>query len=163
MPRLIRHAKSTANGKAAIARGDPMAELSEEGLRQIPDLKQRIEALVSGRDLETIPVNVSELHRTKQTAQGVGFQVFRILPLINESTEAAPLQEMLPRMKKGWLPPDVLKQADEFLGNPDLWAEFNFSHGLFITACRYVSGERPHDGNTRRLVPFYAEIVEISV
>lgn len=161
MVRLVRHAKSTANGSAAIARGNTMAALSEEGLRQIPELREKIEVIASGRSLDTIPVNVTELYRTKQTAQEVGFQILRTLPLLNESTEAAPLQVLLPQMQVGWLPPDTLERAEEFLSNPDIHAEFNFSHGLFIASCRYVAGERPADGNTRRLVPFYADIVEI--
>ena len=158
---LVRHAKSTANGEAAIARGNPMAELSEEGLRQCPDLRDRIAILAGERALSSITVNVSELWRTQQTAQEVGFEVFRCMPILNESTEAAPLRVLLPRMQAGWLPHDTLKRAEVFLGNPELQAKFNFSHGLFIASCRYVAGDRPKDGNTLRLVPFYAQAVEI--
>jgi hypothetical protein len=96
------------------------------------------------------------------TAQEVGFLVLRIMPLLNESIEATPLRKMLPRMQTGWLPHDALRDAERFLESPELHAEFNFSHGLKIAACRYVSGERPSDGNTRHLVPSYAEIVEIA-
>jgi len=161
MLRLIRHAKSTANGSAAIVRGNPNAELCEEGLRQLPDLKQRIEKLVGGRALATIPANVTELYRTKQTAFEVGFRILQTVPLLNESSEAAPLKVLIPKMKLGWLPLDVLTRAEVFLNQPDMHAEFNFSHGLTIAACRYVAGERPSDGNMLSLVPFYAELVEI--
>ena len=162
MVRLVRHAKSSINEASSIGLREHVAGLSEEGLRQIPELRNKITDILGGRILEDITVNVSELWRTRQTAHEVGFVIFRTMPLLNESLEAAPLRKLLPRMQAGWLPHDALRDAERFLNNPELHEEFNFTHGLKIAACRYVAGERPLDGNTRHLVPFYAEIVEIA-
>lgn len=139
-----------------------MAELNAHGLRRIPRVKSTLEALVPDRSLDVIPVNVSEFYRTQQTAQEIGFQIFQTLPILNESVEDVPIKELLGLMKQGWLPDEGLDQAEQFLNNPNLHAEFNFTHGVFVACCRYVAGERPDDGNMRRLVPFYGEVVEIN-
>lgn len=108
---MVRHAKSIVNEASSIGLREHVAGLSEEGLRQIPDLRDRTTHILGGRALEDITVNVSKLWRTRQTAYEIGFRVFRTEPLLNESEEVVSMRGLLLRMQAGWLPHDTLRDA----------------------------------------------------
>ncbi len=151
---IIRHAKTDANRLTRAVFGKSGAPINDEGKQQAAGLRHELTRL--NIDIETEPVAVSELLRTKQTAELAGFKNITVNPLLNEVNTADP-KHTLELVAQGKLPEETIVAAKAILANPPkqkIWV----THGLVMAGILQVLGlTDPYN-----LIPKHCEIIEIS-
>ena len=133
---LIRHAKTDANRLTRALYGKKGAAVNDEGRWQAEKLHDELATL--GVDLDKETVAVSELLRTQQTAQLVGFKNITVDPLLNEVNTSDP-KHTLALVAQGKLPEEAIIAAKAIIDNPPkqkIW----ITHGLFIAGILQVIG-----------------------
>ncbi len=152
---LIRHAKTEANRLTRALFGKEGAPINDEGIEQVNALHK--ELLDLGVDLDTEPVVVSELLRTKQTAELAGFKNVTVNPLLNEVNTVDP-KHTLALVSQGKLPEEAKVAAKAILANlpkQRVW----ITHGLVIAGILYELGTV----DPKNLIPKLCEIIEIDI
>lgn len=127
---LVRHAKTDANRVIRQAFGKQGAPLNAAGIQQAKVLLQQL--LAYHLDLTEEPVAVSELLRTKQTAEFAGFTHIVVNSVLNEVNTPDP-QKTSALVQRGILPEGATEAARKVLANPPkemVWV----THGLLIAA-----------------------------
>lgn len=151
---VIRHGKTDANRLTRAAFGLVGAPLNAEGEQQAKDLHIRLMRM--GIDLN-IPVAVSRMLRTRQTASLAGFDNLVENKILNEINTPNPkLTQELVAQKK--LPPQAIDAARAIIENPPLekvWV----THGLVIAALQEILGRAPIED----FIPSFCEIRLIEI
>lgn len=151
---VIRHAKTDASNQTRAAFGKAGAPLSEIGRNQAKELGERLKSLGVDYDM---PVAVSELIRTHETANAAGFADLHVTPLLNEVAITDPVQvrEFVEEKK---LPQAALDAAKAIIKNPPqekIWV----THGPVIAAIQELLGR----GENVSFIPDYCEVREIEI
>lgn len=152
---LIRHAKTDANRLTRITFGKKGAPINDIGKRQAQVLGRRLAKLEI--DTSIAIVAVSELLRTKQTAEIAGFKHIKVNSVLNEINTNNPhkTQELVTQAK---LPGRAIIAAREILADPPkekIW----ITHGLVIAAILFELGL----SDPQNFIPDYCEIREIEI
>jgi hypothetical protein len=150
---LIRHAKTDANRLTRAAFGKKGAPINGLGLRQAQKLATELRR--RGIDTDKERVAVSELLRTRQTAESAGFKNISVNSVLNEVKTSDPqrTQELL---AKAQLPYEAIAAARTILSNPPaekIW----ITHGQVIAAILVELGL----SNPNKLEPDFCEITEV--
>jgi len=151
---VIRHGKTGGTRLNRPLFGKEGAPLVEEGREQAQMLGEMLRE--KSIATTTLPVAVSELIRTRQTAMEAGFpeEHLQTSSLLNEIHTADP-HKTVEMIGRGELPQEALVAAKKLLSNPPqetIW----FTHGLVIAALREVLG-------LPGFIPDFCEIVEIEI
>jgi bisphosphoglycerate-dependent phosphoglycerate mutase len=152
---LIRHAKTDANRGNRTAFGVAGAPISAEGQEQARKLHDVLVA--RGIDLANTPVAVSELQRTRQTAEVAGLRNLTVNPILNEVNTADPTHTSA-LLESKRLPDEALMSAEAILANPPeqvIWV----THGLNIMGILEKLGRT----DPNHFIPDLCEIVEIEL
>lgn len=152
---VVRHGFTGVNRDQRDAFGAQGPPLDELGRKQAVELNKALIQL--GIDPNTEPVAISELLRTKQTAELAGFTNMQVRPVLNEvqtGLEPETLKEML---QKRDCPEAVLERARQLLANPPderVWV----AHGLLIIGLHEVLGisRDPY-------IPEFCEIIQLDI
>lgn len=152
---LVRHAQTDANRLTRASFGKRGAPLNKIGVESAKLLYDKLKKL--GIDPSHEPVAVSELIRTRQTAEYAGFKQIVAYKLINEvgSTNPYKTQELI---SKGVIPDEAIESAKNILLNPPnerVWV----THGLIIAA---IMNELAVS-NPDKLIVDFCEITQISL
>jgi broad specificity phosphatase PhoE len=116
---LIRHAKTDANRANRAAFGAAGAPINKEGQEQAQKQAQRLHAVLVDRgiDVASVTVAVSELQRTRQTAEVAGLTHVTVNSLLNEVSTGDPAHtNALLESKR--LPDEALVAAEALLVAP---------------------------------------------
>jgi len=158
---VIRHGLSEANnrdnvGTLAFAAKD--APLMDKGKEQA---RERAARLPSDYDInpQTTAVAVSDLLRTRETAEVMRFQSITPYESLNEvghGMEGAALRAML---DAGQLPPAALHAAEAILRQPPSQGVW-ITHGLVIAGLSHVLGI---NHGFERLIPRFCEVRELPI
>ena len=150
---VIRHGKSEGTRLNRDLFGKQGASLSEVGTKQAKEL--HFELVKIGVDFN-LPVAVSELLRTHQTAELAGFSNMGVCPDLNEINTPNP-PETIKNLTKGIIAPEALAAAKKLIASPpteSIW----FTHGMLIAALCHELGVV-----INTLVPDFCEVCEITV
>lgn len=150
---VIRHGQTDANRLNRIAFGKEGAPINDLGVVYAKELGKKLAIL--GIDISNEFVAVSELLRTKQTAEVAGFINLKINPMLNEINTDDP-QRTLELVSQAKLPAQAIIAAKAILANPPeekIWV----THGLVIAALLVELGISERD----KFIPDYCEIREI--
>ncbi len=156
----IRHGLSHANNRenyGTPAFGNPNAGLMDEGILQAKNLSP---ILIQDYtiDINNTTVAVSEMRRTWETANFVGFHMLRPYESLNEITSNLTFKEINQIKASRQLPRIALRAAEDVLNNPPeekIW----FTHGLLIASmCKVLDIYQDPDD---RLIPRFCEIREL--
>lgn len=161
---VIRHALSEANNRenrGTPAFGDPNAALMEEGKEQARKrgkvLRERY-----GLNLKLTSVAVSNLRRTRETAELMGFDSDNIHPYdelneVGQGTKKESLEAMIEGVRRGELPEMVLAAA-RAIRDARLEEKVWVTHGLVIAGlCRIANIHHRFD----RVIPRFCEVREL--
>lgn len=152
---LIRHGKTDANRLTRAAFGIEGALLNEEGMQQARDLGLLLKK--RGIDLGATAVAVSELLRTRQTAEVAGFIDISTNSLLNEVNTGNPAQT-LELVAHGELPKEAQQAARALLAKPPsqpVWV----THGLVIAALLVELDM----SDSEHFIPSFCEVIEIDI
>jgi hypothetical protein len=152
---LIRHGKTDANRATRAAFGKAGAPLNDLGIQQATALQQQLVGM--GIDLQNETAAISELLRTRETAQYAGLEQLTVNSLLNEVNTLDPIKTM-ELVQQGILPPEAHDAAKKILENPPtpkIWV----THGLIIAALLVELKQSNQSG----LVPDFCEIVEVEI
>lgn len=150
---VVRHGKTDANRMTRVTFGVEGAPINEAGEEQAKSLK--LVLLGKGINPETEPVAVSELIRTKQTAETAGFKRIFINSLLNEINTSDP-EKTLELIAQAKVPDKAIEAAKALIANPpseQVWV----THGLVIAALEVQLGI----SNKDKFIPDYCEVREI--
>ncbi len=150
---LIRHAKTDANRLTRIAFGKEGAPINSTGEQQSLKLGVRLAKL--GIDMTNEVVAVSELLRTRQTAESAGFKHLSVRSILNEVNTDNP-QRTLELVAQAKLPKQAVTVAKAIIANPPnekLWV----THGLVIAAILVELKL----SDPKNFIPDYCEIREV--
>lgn len=139
MTYVVRHAVSKANDRNNPAFGNPDAGLIPFGVEQAVAMGERFNSL-GYPDRSEIPVAVSKMKRTWQTANAAGFFTLRQYGLLGELDLS--LEEKMD-IKQAWKPSDE-KKAEETRKN---WPEIReqIIPERFTNETRYLLNNRPQE------------------
>lgn len=157
---LVRHGLSEANNRdniGTLAFAAEAAPLMEVGRQQASEAG-KILRIQYGVNLNETAVATSELLRTKETAQHIGFTVMNAYSLLDEVRHDVALPKLRTMLDEGVLPDSVLRAAEDTLSNPpeeSIWV----SHGLRIAGICALLGTYREE----RLIPRFCEIREIEL
>jgi bisphosphoglycerate-dependent phosphoglycerate mutase len=152
---LIRHAQTEAFRLNRIVYGREGAPIIQEGIEQSKLLAEELKSL--GINVNDEPVCVSELIRTRQTAEVAGFKNIHINPILNEVNTDNP-ELTLELVAKSKLPEKAIGAAKAIIANPPaekIWV----THGLVIAALLFELGV----SDPNKFVPDFCEIREIEL
>lgn len=153
MKLIIRHGKSEGTRLNRALFGKQGGSLNELGKKQAQALHAVL--LVRGVDF-SLPVAVSELVRTHETAELAGFKNFVEHPELNEINTADP-QKTIDNLAKGIIALEAIEAAKKLIANPpaeSIW----FTHGMLTAAlCRELNL------TTKTLVPDFCEVRELAL
>lgn len=153
MKLIIRHGKSEGTRLNRALFGKQGGSLNELGKEQAKKLHS--ELAKKGIDF-SLPVAVSELVRTHETAKLAGFTKFVVHPELNEINTADP-QKTIDNLAKRIIAPEAIEAAKKLIANPpaeSIW----FTHGMLIAAlCRELNV------TTKTLVPDFCEVRELAL
>ncbi|HEY4161390.1 MAG TPA: phosphoglycerate mutase family protein [Candidatus Saccharimonadales bacterium] len=127
---LVRHAYSGPISASYAEYDKAGGPIIEKGVAQAEGLGRLL--ALRGVDVTQEPVAVSEMLRTRQTAERAGFTDIRANPLLNEVNTADP-QRTLTLVTEGKLPEEAIAAARAILANPppeNIWV----THGLPMAA-----------------------------
>ncbi|HET6924215.1 MAG TPA: phosphoglycerate mutase family protein [Candidatus Saccharimonadales bacterium] len=151
---IIRHAQTDSTRLNRHLDGPDGAPLNETGERAARALRDELTA--AGIEVQHVKVAISELVRTRQTAEAAGFvsENMRVDPLLNEvnTPDPAATQRLV---EQGKLPLEAFAAARAILDNPPeepVWV----THGLVIAALRELLG-------LPGFIPPMASICEIEI
>lgn len=150
---LIRHAKTDANRLTRVAFGKEGAPINVFGEQQAQELRKKL--IKIGIDTNKEVVAVSELLRTKQTAESAGFKHFSVNSVLNEVNTDNP-QRTLELVAQAKLPEQAIVAAKAIVAKPPkekIWV----THGLVIAAIQVELGL----SDPQNFIPDYCEIREV--
>ncbi len=153
---LIRHAKAMGGRHDRHLFPKEGAELSEEGEKASLLLKDTLRLL--GIDVATEPVAVSELIRTKQTAQIAGFKNINEYKVLNEvDTGLSPeeIDEVLVMKGVPSIASNAAKQLLKYPPKEKIWV----THGMLIAALANELGIP----TSTLYIPEMASVTEIEI
>lgn len=153
MKLIIRHGKSEGTRLNRALFGKQGGVLSEEGKEQAKKLHNQLAK--TGMDF-SLPVAVSELVRTHQTAEIAGFANIVFHPELNEINTTDP-QKTIDNLAKGIIALEAIEAAKKLIANPPA-ESILFTHGMLIAAlCRELNL------TTKALVPDFCEVRELAL
>jgi broad specificity phosphatase PhoE len=152
---VARHAFSEANNKQSLAFGQVEARLTPEGRAQAKNLGQCF-TRICGIDLTAIPVAVSELLRSEETAIEAGFRVRITNPLLNEVASGLREEEYKHAKETRTLPEAAREAAVRLLESPPAESVW-IAHGLLIAGLCDVL----QVAQDRSFIPKFCEIREL--
>ncbi len=141
---IIRHGSTGIKRQERVTYGVEGPPLDSLGRRQSLELRNELISL--GIDLNDEGVAVSELLRTKQTAEQAGLKRLQTYSVLNEINTGMPHVELMTFLADKQLPNAVITRAQDILNNPPkelIW----ISHGLVIMGLRQAMGlkDEPFD------------------
>jgi len=132
---LIRHGETDADTRDRSGPHDQ--PLNERGRIQAVHIRPKL-SLEDNIDITTTPVAVSELQRTRQTAQAAGAQIIRSYTILNPLIDLT-LEQRDEFRETGILPQHVLDASQNILDNfPE--ERILVMHGLPITGICKILG-----------------------
>ncbi|MCB9823297.1 histidine phosphatase family protein [Candidatus Nomurabacteria bacterium] len=126
---IIRHAKSVGGRHDKHLYPKEGAPLSDQGLKDVSKIRDYLIEL--GVDIESEPVAVSELIRTRQTAEVAGFKTIKSYSVLNEVNTGLSPEELERMLQIKLVPKEAIDRAKKLLENPPLeniWV----THGLLV-------------------------------
>jgi broad specificity phosphatase PhoE len=153
---LVRHAKSVGGRHDRHLYPKEGAPLDDKGFDDAAKLKS--EFLDRGINLVTEPVAVSQLVRTRQTAEWAGLKNIKEYASLNEVNSGLSPEELDFVIKNKQVPAVAVRAARRLLKNPPnekIWV----THGTLIAAIAYVLGI-PAD---ELYIPEMASVVDLKI
>ena len=153
---IIRHAKSLGNRRNRATFGVKGAGLSVEGVNTAKKLKKALADL--GIDANKEPVAVSELIRTRQTAEQAGFKRITTTPLLNEVDSGLQPDTLDRMLLNKAVPKAAIAAAKKLLKHPpaeQVWV----THGLLIAGLAHELNIPVH----KLFVPEMASITTLTI
>jgi hypothetical protein len=153
---VIRHGFSTANNRdniGTMAFGAKNASLEDEGIDQAERGAEKLHNEYAIKP-KVIPVAVSQLLRTRETAQVMGFRQIKPYALLNEVEHEMNGRALRILLDGGGLPNAAIHAAKSLIDNPPsekVWV----THGLIIAGLSRILGA---DQSFERLIPRFCEI-----
>ncbi|MEO7617210.1 MAG: phosphoglycerate mutase family protein [Candidatus Saccharibacteria bacterium] len=157
---LVRHGLSEANNRdnigtpAFASTGAPLMELGREHAR-----KAGVELVQDWSHDPLMPVAVSELLRTQETAFEAGFVRQKTYPILNESYSELDYPALRQLLDDGDLPAAAFESARLLLADPPLEKVW-FTHGLVIAGVCDILGIADQFDS---LIPRFGEIRKIEI
>lgn len=150
---VARHGQTDANRITRVAFGVKGPPINDAGNEQAKLLKRVL--LEKGVNPETEPIAVSELLRTKQTAESAGFKKIFINSLLNEINTGDP-KKTLELVAQAKVPDKAIEAAKALIASPPaekVWV----THGLIIAALEILLEVSDKD----KFIPDFCEVREI--
>lgn len=153
---IIRHAKSLGSRHDRHLYPKEGAPLSKEGFKDAEKLKA--EFLKRGVDIKREPVAVSELIRTRQTAEAAGFtslSEYEVLNEVNSGLGPTVLDQMIENKQ---VPKKAIEAAKKLLARPpkeNIWV----THGMLIAALAEELGIPKNE----LFIPSMTSIIEVEI